>query len=64
MAVSDTSPESGSRCFLDKDRVCGADCAAFNPKKGACRLIERSAVISGAFRQLMNWLRQYDPPKV
>lgn len=55
---------AGKQCFLDKERTCGDDCTAFNEKAQACKLLERSAGIARAFRVMMSWLGQHDPPKV
>lgn len=51
-------------CFLDKDRPCTDECTAFNNKTSSCKFLERSATLSRAFKVLMAWLGQHDPPKV
>ena len=51
-------------CFLDRSRICEATCKAHNHSNSTCRLLENGSTISGAFKILMRWLGQHDPPKV
>lgn len=51
-------------CFLDKDRVCEKTCKAFNEKTSGCKLLERSALVSRMFKQLMHWVGQSDVPRI
>jgi len=52
------------KCWLDKDRDCDESCKAFNKRSEECKLLERSAVVSRAFKVMMHWLNQPDAPKI
>jgi hypothetical protein len=56
--------DDAAKCFLDKERPCDATCKAFNMKSSDCKLLERSALVSRAFKSMMHWLNQPDAPKI
>ena len=52
------------KCWLDKERDCDKTCKAFNARSEDCKLLERSATVSSAFKTMMRWLSQPDTPKI